>query len=106
MSTRRRFVNDLKGVLSAIYNDFMNEVKLQDPDEVFDWVNNEIEVDMMITKDGSTIIQGICNRDVGYIKRGIYWEIKNYNLLGYFRSDWIDFVEDMIEHCVYFNAGR
>lgn len=137
MAARRMFVYDLKRMFTAIYNDFMNEVKIQDPEEwfieVFDWVNNEIEVDMMISKDGSSmIIQGICNRNVGYMKKGMQWEIKtdkidydflnylktspycNYDIFGfgktypyyYFRFEWADFLEYMIEHCVYFNAGQ
>lgn len=124
MAARRMFISHLKTTFDAIYNDFMKEVKNADPEEYDD--DNEVELNVMVEKDGySMLIYGI---SLEYSKTGFLWEIKtdkvhtclqdiksnccemsfpDKNYTGYYFSDsWDVFVEEMLDMCVYFDAGE
>jgi hypothetical protein len=125
MAARRNFLTHLKTTFDAIYNDFMKEVKNADPEE-YDDDDSEVELNMMVAKDGyGMLIYGI---SLEYSKTGFLWEIKtekahtclqdiklnccemsfpDNKYKGYYFSDsWNVFVEEMLETCVYLDAGE
>jgi hypothetical protein len=79
MAAQRLFKSKLNAMLDAIHEDFMNESGVADPAyfavELFNRVTNDVDVDLMITKDGHQIeVNFLFNRNVGY-SMDVHWNI-------------------------------
>lgn len=131
MKLDHTFVSKLKTTLDIVYNDFMDEVEKADPkvwnvDALFDRSKDTVELDMLITKDGSSVmVEGIFKKDVYYMKE-VQWIIKTdgyivdierlklsyFNIkypsskYYFFKFNWNDFVKSMIQSCLYIDLGN